>query len=401
MCAYEGAGVIPLSYPAALARVAVGSGTLYLDGVRWDRAARDVARSAERIGSLLLYNLGVRFNPRQPPQKLEGLTYVPLDIRAHLNRALADEKAEDGQGGWTDQGPDADMRQMPTGRQTFAGVPFDIATPLSCLVLASKYRQPGPPEAVTGIRVGRKAAALYFLQSSAWTSPGLHATYRIHYADGTTVDVPLVGGVNYRDWAATDCAAPFEFEQDTFTQVGWTGTSKTFAKVSAYVMEWRNPHPEKLIDSFDFISANNGVPILLAVTAGERPAAPAAISGDMGQAAQLDAEARAAAEAGDKARALELARQAVAVGPGHVPARLRLGDLLEEAGELEAAEAQFREVIRLQPDQLEAYMRIGRICEARQRWADAREIYRRSLEVNVNQPLVMQALERLKQRESR
>jgi tetratricopeptide (TPR) repeat protein len=152
-----------------------------------------------------------------------------------------------------------------------------------------------------------------------------------------------------------------------------------------------------MIESFDFIGANHGVPVLLAVTAGEKPPVTTVTRGDAALAARLDEEARAALQAGNKARALELAQQAVAADATCVPARVRVGDLLEESGKLSEAEAQFRRVVELQPDHLETYLRIGRICEAQKRWDDALAIYRRSLEVNVNQPLAMQALERAKQ----
>jgi hypothetical protein len=396
VCAYEGEGVDPLGYPAALAKIKVGRGLLILDGVRWDDAGPTVRRNADRIAGALLGNLGVRFTPKAAPGRLTGLTYATIDLRGHLNRGLADPVPEDGQGGWTDQGPDADMRALPTGRQVMAGVPFDIATPLSCVVLASRYRTAGAPEAVTGIKVGRRAHALYFLQSAAWAGRGLHATYRLHYADGTTADILLEGGINYRDWASRSFSDPFALETGTFTQVGWTGASKVFPKVSVYVMEWRNPRPDVAIETLDFLSANNGVPVLVAVTAGEKPPEAAVAKGDPARAAQLDEEARAARQTGNKARALELAHQAVAADATYVLARVRLGDLLEENGKLSDAEAQFRRVVELQPDHLETYLRIGRICEVQKRWADALAIYRRSLEVNVNQPPVMQALERVK-----
>ncbi len=48
---------------------------------------------------------------------------------------------DDGKGGWSDQGPDADLRSFATGKRGFCGVPYDIGEfPKSCIVLASNKR---------------------------------------------------------------------------------------------------------------------------------------------------------------------------------------------------------------------------------------------------------------------
>ncbi len=399
-CAYEAEGSVALGYPAGLVQVPLGKGKVYLDGVRWDAATGAVAQTADRIAYTMLANVGVGFRARKPAARLTGLEYFPIDLTAHLNRSLADDVADDGKGGWSDQGPRADMRKLPTGRQVFAGVPLDVATPNGCIVLASKYRPGSAPQAVTGMKVGRTADALYFLQSAAWISPGLHATYRIHYADGATTDIPLEGDVNYRDWSSDNPQEPFSSEIGTFTQVGWTGSTPQFPKVSAFVMQWTNPRPEVAIESLDFIGANNGVAILVGVTAGARPAAAQTDlkAGDRAQAQALDEQARAAIAVGDKAQGMKLARAALAQDATYVPARVRLAALLEDAGDKRQAEAELRQVIAIDPQHLESYLWIGRLCEESNRDADALEVYNQGLRGNPNQPGVVQAIERLRRR---
>jgi tetratricopeptide (TPR) repeat protein len=394
-CAYEGPGVEALSYPAGLARVRVGKGTLYLSSIRWD-SATEARRPADRIAYTLLGNMGVNFKPTQRAERLTNLEYQTLDIQKHLNRTLADEVAEDGKGGFTDQGPDSDLHTLSTGRQMMSGVPFDIAAPNSCLTLASKYRPGDAPQAVRGIKIGRRADALYFVHTCAWTGRGVQGIYRIHYADGKSIDILLEGSTNLRDWASSSPEAPFPFETGTLTRAGWTGSCKHFAKVSVYVMEWANPRPEVELVSFDFISGNQGVPVLLAVTSGTKSKQETFVKGDVEAARKLDDEARQAADKGDRVKAMELVRAALAKDATCNPARSRLADLLNQAGQVEQAEAELRKVIQIDPQYLDAYLKIGSMCEQAKRWDDAIAIYRQSLQANVNQPPVLQALERVK-----
>lgn len=394
-CAYEGPGVEALGYPSGLARVKTGKGTLYLSSVKWDTAA-ETRRLADRMIYTLLGNMGVKFKLTQRAERLTNLEYQPLDIAKHLNRTLADQVAEDGKGGFTDQGADSDLRELPTGRQIMAGVPFDIATPKSCLTLASKYRPGDAPMAVEGIKIGRRADALFFLHTCAWTGRGVQATYRINYADGKTFDIPLSGSTNLRDWAASNPDLAFAFETGTLTRAGWTGSCKHFPKVSVYVMQWANPRPEVELVSFDFISGNQGVPVMLAVTSGVKRAEETFVKGDAQAANVLDEQARQAAQAGDRVKAMELARAALAKDATCTAARSRLADLLVEDGKIEQAEIELRRVVQIDPQYLEAYLKIGTICERAKRWDDAMAIYRQSLQANVNQPPVLQALERVK-----
>jgi hypothetical protein len=57
-----------------------------------------------------------------PKERMREIIYV--DLSKVANRSLADDVADDGQGGWTDEGPDKDMRRLPTGDQVIGGMPF-------------------------------------------------------------------------------------------------------------------------------------------------------------------------------------------------------------------------------------------------------------------------------------
>ncbi|RRJ98091.1 glycosyl hydrolase family 5 [Opitutaceae bacterium TAV4] len=54
---------------------------------------------------------------------------IPLSLRDIANRAFQDEVADDGRGGWTDQGPDNDLSLMRPGKLIASGITFEIIDP--------------------------------------------------------------------------------------------------------------------------------------------------------------------------------------------------------------------------------------------------------------------------------
>lgn len=208
----------------------------------------------------------------------------PVDLAPYVNRSFSDEKDGDRAGGWTDQGTN-DFRGMPLGDVPAAGVPFRIVDPAanggkSCIVLHGTHR-PYFPESVSGIKVGGHVSRLFFLHTSAWGNQWLCGAYRMHYADGTTADFRLQGGRNIADWWS-----PWPLPEAKI------GLRQGGDGVGLYVAEWVNPHPEKEVVSFDFLSAkayranetdylpgNESVPVLVAVSAELGSGAPVRISG--------------------------------------------------------------------------------------------------------------------------
>ena len=392
----------PLLYPGAWVRVNQGAGVWLVDNVRWDAAGRALSAKTDRIGSELLSNLGVALKGRTARRFVSDLDYRVVDLSCVLNRPLHDEQAEDGAGGWTDQGPGKDLRAFIPGHHVFHGVPFDIPPDKSCLVMASSFRKVVNPMQVT-IPVGAKAKALHVLQTSAWTSALQHGSYQIVYADGTTAEIALTGGENLRDWQANDlqtAQAPFLNEHETLTQWAWSGSSPEVPVVSLFLLQWINPHPDKVIQSVVVQSRKQGILILLGLTlglervAGNAPAAAAPLVLD----APMDARYQEGVRLLDLGRHAEAAQQFAAVlaaAPGHVPSRLRLAQAQLRSGRETAAEALLRETIDQHPNTLEAYLVLGRYDEEHGRWKEAQEIYRRSLAVEANQPPVVEALARV------
>ncbi len=98
-------------------------------------------------------------------------TIVPLN--QYVNMGFADNCADDHKGGWTDQGPDNDLRMLPVGELNCAGIPFEIINPAtnkgrSCLVLRGKQRRWLPASAEIDIQKPTEAKYLYVLNAIAW-----------------------------------------------------------------------------------------------------------------------------------------------------------------------------------------------------------------------------------------
>ena len=187
-----------------------------------------------------------------------------IDLRLFCNRGFVDSVAEDGKGGWTDQGRENSFTGVPWGIQNFLGVPcdiirFDANDGRTCIVLASKSQKAALPKQVTGIRISGRVRALYFFHTAAWVRRGEVAlTYRIHYRSGRTLDVPAVIGTHIGNWwhPGGELSRYVAF-RNRFDR-------------GFYCMEWENPNPEDEVLSLDLVSPNSKVvPIVIGITAEE------------------------------------------------------------------------------------------------------------------------------------
>jgi len=265
---------VALTRPCALLEVPCGSGRFVLSQLRLDEPMSDVAPTVKRLRSMLWTNLGCTIRsaaaggvPRE--ERLSRCEFSPVDLAQYANRGLRDDKAK-GIIGWTNQ-EENDMRSLPTGRQTFANVPFQIASPKAAIVL---YSVSGVnrdlPKEVKGIAVSHRADALFFLHALAYGTPGKAFRYRVNYADGSGVDIPIEGGKQVFDWWQ-DPATYLDGMAQSGTVIAWRGDNPMHKGVTILLYEWPNPQPGKEIASVDFATVpENGfgpVPVLVGITA--------------------------------------------------------------------------------------------------------------------------------------
>ncbi len=127
---------------------------------------------------------------------------IPVDLRSAANMGLLDETAEDRRGGWTDQGPENDLRMLLAGRRDFGGVAFDIADGgKSAIVLAGPNRNYFPQAAVVKSVPAARGKFLYLLHALAWAPQnGDVGEIKLTYSDGVAAVLPVRAGREAGNW---------------------------------------------------------------------------------------------------------------------------------------------------------------------------------------------------------
>jgi len=162
------------------------------------------------------------------------------------------------------------LGELPSGRQTVAGVEFDVRGIIQLSgdalnkILGATY-----PTGVRGIRVDHKCRKLHFLHGTGWRVRDGQSIgrYTIHYYDETSVDIPLVYGENIADW----WYVPGEDASALSGVVAWKGYNDAVRAqgqaLRLYMLTWDNPRPEAAITRIDFFSeGSNSSPFLIALT---------------------------------------------------------------------------------------------------------------------------------------
>lgn len=179
--------------------------------------------------------------------------FTSLDLRSIVNMGFADSYADDGRGGWTDQGPESDLHEISPGRQRFQGVVFDIIDPKknqgkSCLMLAGRQRPMFPEKALCPVPRDLQANYLYLLHATAWTENNLVGTVRVEYEDGTVSEIPVVGNRDVGNWKE-----PLNLpSSDVVWRVGE-------GRASAGLYQTCFPLKRKKIRTVEFLSDRNSV----------------------------------------------------------------------------------------------------------------------------------------------
>jgi beta-galactosidase len=269
--------VKPLLNIGGLVKYPMGEGGLVLNQLRIP-AQEGVPVNAEKkraIVTALLRNLGAVFSGGKV-LTLGDLSFRPIPLGEQCNQFLSKDR------GWL-QG-NRDLAHLPAGRNTFAGVSYDVVdfktSPVpSCVMLAGPGAK-GKLATSVSLKVGGKADSLFFLHTMNkvrdWQPPQHDAPpppaafrYVVRYADGKTVDVAVRLGEGVDHWlsktpvglknAAVGWAAPFPND-----------TSGEQAVV--YQMQWQNPRPDAEIAAVELtydpaVRDQYGAPVLLGLTA--------------------------------------------------------------------------------------------------------------------------------------
>lgn len=270
--------VRPMVSVGGLMHYPKGPGGIVLANLKFS-GSEEAPENAEKKRAVLagvLRNLKAPFAGGKTVVAGADLAYSPVDLSKKANQYRTER-------GWFGDS-NATFKDLPTGRQTFAGVPFEVfdfkTSPVPTVVMLGGPGVPnGPAEEVRGIPVGRKADALFFLQAARIDARRNDqeirekkryemARYVVHYADGKTIDVPIVSEIDVDDYRQkTPAAVPG-------AMIGWTRAyPNSDVSAVAYVKPWPNPRPDVAIESLDLVYGKDrrGVPALIAITAATAP----------------------------------------------------------------------------------------------------------------------------------
>ncbi|MGD0537301.1 MAG: hypothetical protein ABSC03_06605 [Verrucomicrobiota bacterium] len=251
-----------------------GAGGILLANLRF-KATEAVPENAVKkraILATLLRNLKAPFSGARTVIAGANLRYEPVDLSKQCTQ-FRNEK------GWFGD-PKFTFAGLPSGRQTFAGVPFNLfefeTSPVpNAIMLGGDGVPNNPPKEVKGIAVGRKADALFFLLAARMDHRMNDddrrnnrrfetARFVVTYADGQTAEIPILAEVDVDHYRQKE-PRPLPGAQIAWTRP-YAGTDETAV---AYLKPWANPRPGVEIKSLDFVYGKEprGVPALLALTA--------------------------------------------------------------------------------------------------------------------------------------
>ncbi len=207
------------------------------------------------------YQLGKKYNDKiyfsytgiiapPPPEPV----FQPIDIRKQANMDLWDTGSISALN-WmgTEKASGNDMRGLPTGKQIFRGIDFNVIDPelnnrKSAIAVSVKAGLPREVE----VPVNKTAGAIYLLHSSSDNVPGnVAGAITFVYSDGSESSQYLFKHKEVTNWWFPDL--------DTESAgVAWSGPNLKSTKVGVCWAAIDNPKPEKSISKLRFLAPLEG-----------------------------------------------------------------------------------------------------------------------------------------------
>ncbi len=161
----------------------------------------------------------------------------------------------------TRYGPD--FRNLPDGEQSLGGVTWFIMPDRNNsgpdVITIAGIGTSVTSENITGIPVQQKVEALAFLhtlhlanrkQLSNFNPGTVVFHYRIHYSNGSVIDIPIRYNHEIGDWY-TRKRIPLPHAEIAWSQP--VKRRRDYSFLALYSYTWRNPHPDLLITKIDMI----------------------------------------------------------------------------------------------------------------------------------------------------
>jgi hypothetical protein len=167
--------------------------------------------------------------------------FTTLSLKSIAN-ADFNGKGAVGVPGWSGEGEENDMKNMPVGKQTFRDIPFDVTDPATngrkgALIISNdkNYTSKGI------LKVGAKAKTIYLLQARSRNSMVGYAT--LVYTDGTSYTDYMLDGKIDNWWYPADRAN---------WKVAFGVPNSKSLRVGMGIYGLSNPNPEKTIAAIEF-----------------------------------------------------------------------------------------------------------------------------------------------------
>jgi hypothetical protein len=216
-----------------------------------------------------LADLDQSVKDRQDVKETTGETTI--NLKPYVNCKLTDPLAD------IPNEKDHTMAELPTGVQTYGGVPFDIQ---GIVQLNGPSIQGGNklwPLEITNIVIGHSFKKLHLLHSAFHIdSPGANRTFAkliLHYADGSQSELELVGGVHALRCTCRAVPPFLPMLQQPQTELGWLGNNPYLKQnnpngmLHLYRATLDNPKPETTVTGIDFLSTMDGpAPFMVGLT---------------------------------------------------------------------------------------------------------------------------------------
>jgi hypothetical protein len=212
--------------------------------------------------------LGLSLAAPAPAPVVEKLQ--PIDLQSKANLKLTGNLGTGAEGN--------NLKELPTGAQTFGGIKFTLGEGL--VQLGSKVVDKMPAK-IEGIKVDKHFAKLHILHATNFGGgPNQEGTpwfvkddtligeYRVNFEDKSSVTIPIIYGKDVRDWFYIDGE-----KEPSRGKVVWKGDNNRAklagARIRLYLTTWENTVPEKKVVSIDYLSKKDdtvAAPFCLALT---------------------------------------------------------------------------------------------------------------------------------------
>jgi hypothetical protein len=181
-----------------------------------------------------------------------------ISLKKYINCKLTDPLAD------TPDQKDHTLSELPAGVHTYGGVPFDVQ---GVVQLNGPSVQTGAklwPLEVPDIAVGHICKKLHLLHGAFnIVAPSANITFAkmvLHYADGSSAELELTGGVHALRCVDAQIPEEFELLQAPQTELAWMGSNAYLKKNNSSVLlhlyrtTLDNPRPETEVKSIDYLS---------------------------------------------------------------------------------------------------------------------------------------------------